>query len=756
MAMHHVVKRIGKIVAAAALTLGALGCAHGLGGAATVRAPADRLDQAVAQARTARVSDVRYAIEIDLMSEADRSDDVFGGRVTVDFVLSGDVTSPLTLDFGGGEVVAVAINDQPAPLDYNGAFLTLGADALRPGANSVAISYRHPYSIDGNGLHRFTDPEDGETYLYTYLWPYYANRLFPSFDQADLKARYQLTVRAPEDWVVVSAARETELVDQGQGVREWRFPQTASFSTYIFSLHAGPYVVWEEDADGIAIRLLARRSLAPHVNAAEWLDVTRNGLAYYQDYFDIPYPFDKYDQVLTPDFNIGAMENVAAVTFNERYIRRGDESEAFRRRRANTVLHEMAHMWFGDLVTMTWWNGLWLNESFATFMASLAVPEATPYGSGDHDFFLGNTLSAFAADGRVSTHPIEMPVPSTDDFYSVFDSITYGKGASVLRQLEHLVGPQDFRDGVSTYLKQHAYANTELDDFVAAIAEASGRDLDGWAREWLYEAGPNTLEAEFTCADGAVSAFAIHQTASADHPTLRTHRTVVALYGVGVDGRVAATSELDVEVTGARTDVAAALGLACPDLVFPNAHDYAYARTTLDPRTRTALNDHMSGVRDPLARSMFWNALRGGATTDAATIQAYLDLAFSTLPHETDARVRGQVIGNVQGVFARLERAAPASDALLAANRARVERVTWEGLADVGLDASARDRWFQAHAAVARSPAALDRLTAVLAGDVTIAGFAVDQDRRWRILRTLAQAGRPDAEIGRASCRERV
>lgn len=736
------IRIVASRVFAAAAALSIAACAHAP--AAAPRAPADRLDQTVAEARAARIADISYAIDIDLVADPD----AYSGEVVATFTLAVAPTAPLTLDFGGGTVESVAVNGAAIEADYNGAFITLPASALRAGANRVEVAYRHAYANDGNGLHHFVDPADGETYLYTYLWPYYANRLFPAFDQPDLKARYALTVRAPASWTVISASSPQEITTEGEAPGAplvWRFAETPPFSTYIMSLHAGPYAVWEGDADGIPIRLFARRSLAPYVNAEEWLAVTRAGLAFYQSYFDIPYPFGKYDQVLTPDFNIGAMENVAAVTFNENYVRRGDESEAFRRRRAGTILHEMAHMWFGDLVTKKWWNDLWLNESFATFMSSLAVPAATDFGDVDHDFFLDNTLRGLAADGRVTTHPIETPVPSTDDFYGVFDQITYGKGASVLRQLEYLVGADAFRTGVSAYLKEHAYSNTTLEDFMSAIAEASGRDLDDWSRDWLYAAGPNTLAAEFACADGAVTSFAVTQSAPTAHPTLRTHKTAVVLYADAPDGSVVARDIMEVEVSGRRTAVPAAVGLACPALVFPNHRDHDYAVAALDPATRAGLADRTARIADPLARSMFWRALRVGSETDAASVAAYLDLAVATLPGETDVRVRDQVIGDVVALVARLERAAPAGDGLLAANRERLEALTWAGLADPARDVSARAAWFNAHAALARSDAALDRLEGVLDARADVAGFAVDQDRRWRILRTLAEAGRADA-----------
>jgi aminopeptidase N len=364
-----------------------LALAVGCGAPDRGRADADALTQADAANRSAMVGDVAYEVYVDLTES-----DGYTGRVNIAFKAV-SATRPLTLDFGGGTVDELNINGQRIDADYNGAFIALPAGAIVDGRNEVRIAYRRPYSTDGSGVYRFVDPEDDRPYVYTYLWPYYANRLFPAFDQPDLKATYKLTVRAPRDWTVVSAARETSVEADG-GSAVWTFPPTERFSTYIFSLHAGPYTVWEDRAGDVPIRLFARQSLAPHVPVEEWLDVTRRGLTFYGDYFGIPYPFHKYDQLIVPDSTIGAMENVAAVTFAESFVQRGPSTRFQREDRANVILHEMAHMWFGNLVTKEWWNGLWLNESFATYMASLAVAEATDFKGAWHTFFLMDKQSA--------------------------------------------------------------------------------------------------------------------------------------------------------------------------------------------------------------------------------------------------------------------------------------------------------------------------------------------------------------------------
>ena len=377
------------------------------------RAAVDALDYYTARSRSERVSDVEYDLSIDLFE----SDKIFTGIATVRFQLS-DNSSDLTLDFSGGVVGDVRVNDELVRASYNDSFITLLSEDLAEGLNVVEVQFEHAFSVDGTGLHRFVDPEDGLTYLYTYLWPYYANRLFPGFDQPDLKAMFALTVRAASEWTVVSASTGTA-VPLGDGSVEWTFPKTPKMPTYVFSLHAGPYAIWEDRAGDVPIRLMARRSLAEYVAVDEWFDVTRRGLEYYDRYFDIPYAFDKYDQLIVPDFNIGAMENIGAVTFSENYVQRQKSDRSEREARASVILHEMAHMWFGNLVTHDWWNGLWLNESFATQMAAMATLATTEFTDEWHGFFTDSKRTAYFRDSRVTTHPIEMPVASTADFFTV-------------------------------------------------------------------------------------------------------------------------------------------------------------------------------------------------------------------------------------------------------------------------------------------------------------------------------------------------
>lgn len=708
------------------------------------RPAADQISEAEAAARKARVSDISYILDIDLISLAD----AYTGEVRARFDLS-DAADSLAIDFTGGSVQSIVANGSSIAVDYNGFFITLPPSALQVGSNDIVIHYTHPFDQDGTGLHRFVDPEDGRTYLYTYLWPYYSNRLFPNFDQPDLKATYELTVRAEKDWQVVSSITEDSVTEEAES-KLWHFPTSEKFSSYIFSLHAGPYHVWEDQAGDVPIRLMARQSLADYVAVEEWLTYTKAGLEHYRDYFDIPYPFKKYDQVIVPDFLIGAMENVAAVTFSESYVDRGSYNRFNSQRRAGTILHEMAHMWFGDLVTMSWWNGLWLNESFATLMSSIAVFEVTEFEDMWHGFYLSENLTAINADNRVSTHPIEVPVNSSNDFFNVFDAITYDKGASVLNQLSHYIGRENFRLGVSNYLKEHAWGNTELADFMAALSTQAGTDLGPWAQDWMYQAGVNTIEARVSCSDGSIESFAILQSAPADHPTIRAQRVQLGLFSSAADGVLENYAAIPVEVMGVETQVPEAIGLDCPDLTLPNYDGWGYTQISLDPVSmNTAINDTgLQNIADPLARSMIWSALVDAPTQGQVENSALLTALIESLALESNDRIVRQVLGELVSNLNRLEKLGAGFAAELASFGPLAEQRLWALIVRGVVDSPAASvsgqtegmllQRLRSYIDLARSSEALDNLAGLL-GNSEIPGLGIGQGLRWTILQRLAE-----------------
>jgi aminopeptidase N len=706
------------------------------------RLVADLLTHEEAVRRQRQVGEVGYEVEIDLTSEAE-----FTGRVRIDFSLA-RTGRPVTFDFSGGEVRGTEVNGLTVEAEYNGFFLSLREELLEIGDNVVEIEFTHPYSTDGTGLYRMSDPLDGQDYVYTFLWPSYANRLFPCFDQPDLKASYRLAVVAPDDWVVVSTTREIDVerisVD-GESTSVWRFPASPLLSTYLYSLHAGPYRVWEAHAGEIPLRLLARESLADNVPSDLWFDFTRRGFDFYERYFERPYPFGKYDQIVVPDATVGAMETAAAVTFTERFTYGDNPSGAQVESLAGVILHEMAHMWFGNLVTMEWWNGLWLSESFATYMTALAKEAATELDDPWLGFYLGSKRSAYRADERVTTHPIEMPIPDNASFYANWDSISYGKGASVLKQLAFLVGEENFRAGVARYLKQHAFGNTTLVDFTTAIAEAAGQDLDQWAEEWLYEAGANTLGVSVDCIDGRIERLAVNQTAPKEHPTLRRQRLEIALYDALGDGAELHRSIVPLTISGERTEAAAAVGRPCPELVHLNHQDQGYAKVVLDQETLRSLAQRLSRLEDPLTRSMFWGALWDLTRDGRLPLTSFAVLVMKNLELETHERIVDQVLSALVEDLEFLQRLGPVAEEELAAMGPQIETFIWSGVRAAPPASDLRGIWLDHFLKAAHTTEGLDRLTELLSPSGAVEGLSLDQRRRWDVVIQLSKWGYPQA-----------
>ena len=430
------------------------------------------------------------------------------------------------------------------------------------------------------------------------------------------------------------------------------------------------------------------------------------------------------------------MENVAAVTFAENYIKRGEYDRFAHERYTSTVLHEMAHMWFGNLVTKNWWNGLWLNESFATYMAAVAKGETTEFSDGWHSFYLTGTLPAFNADQLVTTHPIEVPVPSTSDFYSIFDEITYGKGASVLNQLSHFVGEENFRLGVSNYLKDFSYSNTTLEDFMHHQSIQSGMELGDWSQEWLYQAGVNNIRAEYSCANGVISEFAVHQTAPSDLPTLRSHKIQVGLYSAGDDG-VQSIAKIPTMISGAKTMIPEAVGVNCPQLVYPNVENWGYVKVTLDHATTENLRDTLSSIDDAFLRSMYWEALSTMAGNGQLAFPEFMEIVKANVVNEGNDRVLNQMLGYVRGVKGLANQLGKGQTPEMQAVMADIQGLMWTAIGDPALAYDKRNQWFTAYVSLSSQEESFANLMALLDGTVEIEGYAIDQERRWNMIAQL-------------------
>lgn len=710
--------------------------------APTARAENPYLSQADAAARSARVSNVAYVLDFTLTGK-----ESFSNTTTVTFDLK-DNAQPLTIDLNKATVKRLVVNGKAvsAP-QYNNWFITLAAADLQAGRNSVTVEFERLHSTNGEGLHRMVDPVDGRVYTYSHFEPAAAHQMFALFDQPDLKATYQVNVTAPADWTVVSTTRESKVEDAaGQaGMKRWTFPASKILSPYNFSLHAGPYKVWEDTKSSkYPMRLFARQSVVDQVDPALWFEYTKQGLAWFDDYFGIPYQYGKYDQLIVPDFLYGAMENAAAITFAEHsFLYKDKPTGAQKHDLASVIMHEMAHQWFGDLVTMEWWNGLWLNESFASFMGTLATAEATEFKDSAWQYFYSEGKSAaYVMDQRVTTHPIETPVPSTANAFDNIDAITYSKGASTLKQLRHLLGEETFRKGVHNYLVKYQWKNAKLDDFIGSLAAAAGRDLGQWTQDWLYQPGVNTITANYSCKAGKIDAFSLQQSAVAQFPTLREQRVQLALMQKqGKQLNVAKV--LPVTYKDAVTEVPELKGAACPDLVYPNYQDWGFVKAKLDKRSFATARKDVSKVEDKLLRTMLWHSMWDNVRDGALPLNEFLDTVLINAPLEKDYVLLGDVLGKSSQALRYLRTMAPQA-AYTRSVAGRIEKMAWAQAKAAKGDF--QRRWFGAYLGAAVSKESLARIAALLDGREKLPGLTLSQDLRWSMIAILNGKAVPDAE----------
>ncbi|HEY6790202.1 MAG TPA: aminopeptidase N, partial [Trebonia sp.] len=606
--------------------------------------------------------------------------------------------------------------------------------------NELRVVAECAYSRSGEGLHRFTDPTDGGVYLYSDLETFDAHRIYACFDQPDLKATFEFSVTAPGDWRVISnmAPDVTPPATPGAGAAaaSWHFPPTPVMSSYITALAAGPYHMVAAEHDGIPLGIYCRASLARYLDPEEIFEVTRQGFDFFHAVFGVRYPFGKYDQLFVPEFKEGAMENAGCVTFLEDYVFRSRVTDFTRELRAETILHEMAHMWFGDLVTMRWWDDLWLNESFATWAGTIAQAEATRWHHSWTTFAQVYKAWAYRQDQLPSTHPIAADIPDIHAVEVNFDGITYAKGASVLKQLVAYVGRENFLAGVRRYFAAHSWGNATLADLLSALEETSGRDLTAWSREWLETAGVNTLRPAYEMdADGRFTSFAVLQEAVASHPTLRSHRVAIGLYD-RVDGVLARRSNIEIDVAGERTEVPVLIGAARPDLVLVNDEDLTYAKIRLDDHSLATLVESIGAVSDSLPAALCWAAAYDMCRDAEMPARDYVRLVLGGVDSVRDISVVQTLLRQATLAVRRL--ADPAwraeGQALMAASlRSLVES------AAPGSDHQLA--YARAFAAVASSPEDLALLSGLLDGSAVIEGLAVDTDLRWILLRRLVSRG---------------
>lgn len=677
---------------------------------------------------------ISYEIALDLTKGAD----VFGSRTVVRFTAVAGAST--FIDLIAGEVREITLNGRA--IDPANAFADsriVLADLAAE--NELVVDADCRYTNTGEGLHRFVDPVDGEVYLYSQFEVPDSRRVFAVFEQPDLKATFAFTVTAPSAWKVVSNSPTPEPVSTREGIATWAFEPTPPISSYITAIVAGPYEQTFSEltsASGrvIPLGVFGRKSLWQHLDADYIFDKTREGFAYYEQKFGVPYPFAKYDQLFVPEFNAGAMENAGAVTFTETYVFRSKVTDAVKERRVVTILHELAHMWFGDLVTMKWWNDLWLNESFAEWASTIATAEATEWTEAWTTFNAMEKTWAYRQDQLPSTHPVVAQINDLDDVQVNFDGITYAKGGSVLKQLAAWVGIEAFFAGVSAYFRKHAWGNTELRDLLVELEATSGRELTTWSKKWLETAGVNTLSPELkTDADGIITRFAIVQTAPADYPTIRPHRLGVGFYNLEGD-RLVRTRHVELDVDGDLTEAPELVGIARPDLLLLNDDDLAYAKLRLDERSLQTAIAHLGKISDPLARSLVWGAAWDQTRDAEASASDYIDLVLRNIGAETESTTVRTTLGQLQ-----LAANAYVVPGRRAATRVKVADALWAlaQAADAGSDSQLQ--FVTAYASAAATPEQWERVRALRDGATALDGLDIDADLSWTLLVSLAAGG---------------
>lgn len=716
--------------------------------------PNENLSRDEAAARSALLRVDSYDVELDLGDAANPAAAGFRSRSTITFDCAESGASTF-LDFIHGGVDAVVVNGKA----YDPAETVKGSRImlhnLVTGTNVVSVEGTALYSRSGEGLHRFTDPADGRTYLYTQYEPADARRVFANFEQPDLKASFTFHVTAPSDWEVVSNSPEAARTPVGATRSRWDFSATKRISTYITCVLAGPYFKAEDSwrttlpgGDELVVPLGAycRASLAEHFDADSIFDTTKRGLEYFHQLFAYPYPFGKYDQAFVPEYNLGAMENPGLVTFTEAYVFRTKATEAQYEARANTIMHEMAHMWFGDLVTMRWWDDLWLKESFADYMGALAVDEATDWTNSWVSFANRRKAWAYVQDQLPTTHPIVADIPNLEAAKQNFDGITYAKGASVLKQLVAYVGFEAFVEASRTYFARHAWGNTTLADLLEVLGSASGRDMSEWSRMWLQTAGVPVLSVDAERAeDGAYASIAVLQDAPdpvSGEQMPRPHRIRLGSYDFDADGWLVRTGSVEIDVAGRRTAVPELAGKPVPALLLPNDGDLTYAKIRFDPASLATLLESLPRLRDPLARaiclSALWNSVRDGVLS----ARDYLRLVIRTAPSEPGAGVKQVLLDNARTA---VERYAPAE--IRGALREQLFTAVADQLADAPAGSDSQLILARAAAALGRhSTSHNELLRGLLSGEVSYPGLTVDSDLRWRLWQALAGTGSAGTE----------
>ncbi|MBW3088066.1 aminopeptidase N [Bifidobacterium sp. 82T24] len=715
--------------------------------------PGANLTKTEAAERAAIIANAKYTVDLDLTKGAK----TFGSVTTIEF--DAEAGSSTFLDLIADSVSSIVVNGESVDTAaYDDSRIAL-ADLKK--RNTVVVKALCDYSTTGEGLHRSVDPSDGNVYLYTQFEVPDARRVYAVFDQPDIKATFDFTVTAPKSWDVISIGTVDDVEDvdvttepgtlgdkPAETARRWTFATTPVMSSYLTALVAGPYASWHteyanEDGRTVPMGIYCRQALkdAMAKDVDYLFDITKKGFAFYDEQWQVPYPYAKYDQLFVPEYNAGAMENIGTVTIRDSYVFESKVTDALANRRVETILHELAHMWFGDLVTMKWWNDLWLNESFAEFMSTLATAEATDWPNDWATFCAGEKSWALRQDQLPTTHPIVAPINDLNDTYVNFDGITYAKGASVLKQLVFYVGREKFFQGIHNYLTAHSYGNATLADLLGELEKTSGRDLTAWSRQWLESAGITTIATELeTADDGTITRLALKQTAPEDHPVLRVHRLAVGFYDVDDAGKVVRTKRIELDVDGETTEVAEAKGLKRPAFILVNDDDLTYTKIRLDEESLGFALRRLPDFTDALTRAVVWLGLWDMTRDGELPAEDFIDVSLRALASETESTTFRYALAQVS-TSAHHYVAAPHRDKVLK----QVSEGLWR-LANAAAPGS--DNQFQllkAYLGYGHDDAFAGNVHALLDGTLALPGLAIDNNLRWSLVHALADHGLIDA-----------
>lgn len=693
---------------------------------------------------------IHYSVDLDLT----QGDTTFVSTSTIQFgAKAGESTF---LDLIADEVTSVTLNGESVEPGEVFADDRIALNNLRE-RNEVVVTAVCRYSTTGEGLHRSVDPSDGNVYLYSQFEVPDARRVYAVFDQPDLKAVFRFSVLAPCSWIVTSnmPVERTEDTDQmtldgtlgtkpAEHAKRWTFAPTPTMSSYLTAICAGPYAEWHttyqnEDGRTIPMAQYCRQALKDDfAKDVDYLfDITKKGFAFYAKTWGVPYPYAKYDQIYVPEYNAGAMENIGMVTIRDSYVFSSKVTDALAERRVVTVLHELAHMWFGDYVTMKWWNDLWLNESFAEFTSTLATAEATEWKDAWATFCSGEKSWALNQDQLSTTHPIVAPINDLNDTYVNFDGITYAKGASVLKQLVAYVGRDKFFEGINHYLYRHAYSNATLNDLLTELEGTSGRDLKTWSAQWLEQAGINTIATDLhTAQDGTISELTLHQFAPTDHPVLREHRLAVGFYNEDEEsGKVVRTDRIELDVDGEATTVTEATGKPRPQFLLTNDDDLTYTKLRFDDESLAFATANLYRFDDALARAVIWLALWDMTRDGELAASDFIGTTLKLLSTETESTTFRYALACLSTtVWHYTDRT----------KRAAIAQHTAQALLDLAKQAPAgSDMQFQLISAyltygVEGDSMFADTVRGLLSGSLVLEGLELDNNFRWSLVRALS------------------